>query len=83
MDPLVTIEELAIALRRKVSGVRSDVQRFPERLPPRCKIPGSRRLLWRRVDVEAGCAISRILEIMHLTSRAHTGLDSHRQPRGV
>lgn len=46
------IEQLAAILKRSPHTVRSDVTRRPETLPPRIKIPGTRRVLWRKEDVE-------------------------------
>jgi predicted DNA-binding transcriptional regulator AlpA len=46
MPPILTVKELAEFLRMSVNTVKADV------LPPRMKIPGSRRVLWRRIDVE-------------------------------
>lgn len=55
---LLTVEELAKRWRKSPETVRSDSSRSPWSLPPICRLPGTRRLLWRLVDVErfeAGC----------------------------
>ncbi|PUV69517.1 hypothetical protein DDK19_04155 [Pseudomonas aeruginosa] len=52
MSPLLTIEELAQFLQKSVTSIRSDVSRNPQSLPPICRLPGTRRLLWRVEDVE-------------------------------
>ncbi len=51
MPELITVEELAFALKKTVKSIRSDATRNPKCLPPRCRLPGNKRLLWRREDV--------------------------------
>lgn len=48
----LTVEDLARRWHRSESTIRSDVHRSPRSLPPLCKIPGVRRLLWRLEDIE-------------------------------
>lgn len=50
---LLDIVDLARILRRSVNTVRSDVTRRPETLPPRVRVPGGRKVLWRAQDVAA------------------------------
>ena len=45
--------DLAKLLHRSVETIKSDARRRPEVLPPRFKIPGSRRLVWLETDVIA------------------------------
>ncbi|HHJ4524924.1 TPA: hypothetical protein ACQJL1_004969 [Citrobacter freundii] len=52
MPELITVEELALALKKTVKSIRSDATRNPKCLPPRCRLPGNKRLLWRREDVK-------------------------------
>ncbi|MDP8771906.1 hypothetical protein QZR43_04805 [Serratia marcescens] len=52
MPELITVEELAFALKKTVKSIRSDATRNPQCLPPRCRLPGNKRLLWRREDVK-------------------------------
>lgn len=52
MPALITVEELAFALKKTVKSIRSDATRNPKCLPPRCRLPGNKRLLWRREDVK-------------------------------
>ncbi len=52
MSVLLTVEELSSYLHKSVSSIRSDVTRNPQSLPPICRLPGTKRLLWRREDVE-------------------------------
>lgn len=46
------IEELAALLHRSVSTVATEVTKAPHKLPPRLRLPGSRRVLWLISDVE-------------------------------
>ncbi|PTS86095.1 hypothetical protein DBR00_07250 [Pseudomonas sp. HMWF032] len=51
-SPLLTVEDLAKYLHKSVTTIRSDVSRNPQCLPPICRLPGTKRLLWRLEDVE-------------------------------
>ena len=54
----LTPEDLAPILGRAVTTIKTDARRKPESLPPRLRIPGSKKLLWLQSDVEAwlkGC----------------------------
>lgn len=53
MQALLTVDQLAQCLRKSVASVRSDATRNPQSLPPLCRLPGTKRLLWRVEDVEA------------------------------
>ena len=51
-DPkLVGPEYLADLLHKTVATIRADAQRRPQSLPPRMRIPESRKLLWLEEDV--------------------------------
>lgn len=52
MSVLLTIELLAVRIHKSVNSIRSDVARNPRSLPPICRLPGTKRLLWREIDVE-------------------------------
>jgi hypothetical protein len=52
MQALLTVEQLSAYLRKSVSSIRSDATRNPQSLPPICRRPGTKRLLWRLEDVE-------------------------------
>jgi predicted DNA-binding transcriptional regulator AlpA len=56
MIELLDVSQIAALLRKTVPSIRSDVSRNPLALPPRCRLPGSRRLLWRVEDVNAWLA---------------------------
>ena len=51
MENLLTVELLASKIQKSVASIRSDVIRNPQSLPPRCRLPGTKRLLWREEDV--------------------------------
>jgi len=48
---LVGPEYLASLLHKTVATIRADAQRRPQSLPPRMRIPDSRKLLWLEEDV--------------------------------
>lgn len=48
---VLTVEQLARLVHKSPSSIRSDVSRNPNSLPPICRLPGSKRLLWLRDDV--------------------------------
>ncbi|NMZ81838.1 DNA-binding protein [Pseudomonas mandelii] len=56
MQALLTVDQLSVFLQKSVASIRSDVTRNPQALPPICRLPGTKRLLWRVEDVEAWLA---------------------------
>lgn len=48
----IGIQELALLLKRSVSTVAAEVSKAPHKLPPRLRLPGSRKVLWLVSDVE-------------------------------
>lgn len=52
MQSLLTVEQLSIYLHKSVTSIRSDAHRNPSSLPPICRLPHTKRLLWRVEDVE-------------------------------
>lgn len=52
MKSLLTVEQLSLLLHKSVTTIRSDVVRNPLSLPPICRLPNTKRLLWRAEDVE-------------------------------
>lgn len=52
MENLLTVEILASRIHKSVSSIRSDATRNPKSLPPICRLPGNKRLLWRESDVD-------------------------------
>jgi hypothetical protein len=52
MQALLTVDQLSSYLCKSVASIRSDATRNPQALPPICRLPGTKRLLWRVEDVE-------------------------------
>lgn len=52
MKALLTVDDLSGYIHKSVTSIRSDVTRNPHSLPPICRLPGTKRLLWRAEDVE-------------------------------
>jgi len=53
VKPLLDIDGLARLLNRGSSTILRDIRRNPEAVPPMIKLPGTRLLRWREIDVEA------------------------------
>ena len=51
VDDLLTVDSLGKLIHKSAASVRSDASRNPDALPPICRLPGNKRLLWRRKDV--------------------------------
>ena len=49
---LLTVIDLSNVIRKSPSTIRSTASRSPLSLPPICRLPGSKRLLWRDADVQ-------------------------------
>lgn len=56
MRTLLTVDQLAGCLHKSIASIRSDATRNPRSLPPICRLPGTKRLLWRAEDVESWLA---------------------------
>jgi hypothetical protein len=56
MDEYIDLLALAILLHCAPQTVINNRARAPWRVPPCCTPPGTRRLLWRRADVDAWLA---------------------------
>ena len=50
---VLSVDQLAKLVHKSPSSVRSDASRNPSALPPICRLPGNKRLLWRLEDVQA------------------------------
>ena len=48
----LTIDDLAVILNRARATIATEVTKAPHKLPPRLHLPGSRRVLWLKEDVE-------------------------------
>ena len=56
MQALLTVEQLSKYIHKSVASIRCDATRKPHSLPPICRLPGTKRLLWRVEDVECWLA---------------------------
>jgi hypothetical protein len=52
MHALLTVEQLSKYIQKSVASIRCDATRKPHSLPPICRLPGTKRLLWRVEDVQ-------------------------------
>lgn len=52
MQALLTVEQLSEYIHKSVASIRCDATRKPHSLPPICRLPGTKRLLWRVEDVD-------------------------------
>lgn len=48
---VLSVDQLAALVHKSPASIRSDASRNPDALPPICRLPGNKRLLWRREDV--------------------------------
>ena len=48
---LLTVHDLSDLIRKSPATIRSAASRSPNSLPPICRLPASKRLLWRDIDV--------------------------------
>lgn len=53
---VIGIAELAKIIHRAESTIATEVTKCPNKLPPRLRLPASRRVLWLRSDVNAWIA---------------------------
>ncbi len=52
MQTLLNVDQLGACIHKSAASIRSDATRNPTSLPPICRLPGTKRLLWRIEDVE-------------------------------
>jgi hypothetical protein len=60
---LVSVEQLSQLMHKSPASIRSDASRHPSALPPICRLPGNKRLLWRVEDIAAffaSCVVSSV-----------------------
>lgn len=81
---ILTVEQLGALIHKSPSSVRSDASRNPAALPPICRLPGNKRLLWRMEDVAAwlaSCVVSSAAVTGQGPVLASTGLKRRGRPR--
>lgn len=49
---VLSVDQLAQMIHKSPASIRSDASRNPTALPPICRLPGNKRLLWRLEDVQ-------------------------------
>lgn len=79
-DALLSVEQLARLIHKSPASVRSDASRNIDALPPVCRLPGSKRLLWRRKDVSAW--IARFVQLAPTTTPIAIALPDAPRKRG-
>lgn len=70
LEQLLSVEQLSALLHKSPASIRSDVSRNPSALPPICRLPGNKRLLWRQHDVDAWLARFASLGVQHAAVQA-------------
>jgi hypothetical protein len=53
LSEILAVEQLSKLIHKSPASIRSDASRNPSVLPPICRLPGNKRLLWRMQDVLA------------------------------
>lgn len=76
LEKLLTVDDLALILDRAPGTIKNQHSKNPSKLPPVCRIPGAKRLLWRRADVESWLQ----LYVVRLDLIDSDGLVARRKP---
>lgn len=63
------IKDLADILKKSRYSIATDVTKAPHKLPPRLLLPGNRRVLWLRSDVEKWLNAHRLVPVSELISK--------------
>jgi predicted DNA-binding transcriptional regulator AlpA len=63
------IKDLAEILKKSRYSIATDVTKAPHKLPPRLMLPGNRRVLWLRSDVEKWLNAHRLVPVSELISK--------------
>lgn len=79
-DCLLSVEQLARLIHKSPASVRSDASRNLESLPPVCRLPGNKRLLWRRQDVLAW--IAKFVQVAPTPMQVHSLMNDVPRRRG-
>lgn len=82
MQALLTVEQLSTRIHKSVASIRSDATRNPQSLPPICRLPNTKRLLWRIEDVEQWIARHVVGDVIAITAGLveHTGQRKRGRP---
>ena len=67
---VLAVEQLSLIIHKSPASIRSDASRNPSALPPICRLPGNKRLLWRLEDVQSWLAsfVERTSSAAHVPS---------------
>lgn len=63
------IKDLAEILKKSPYSIATDVTKAPHKLPPRLMLPGNRRVLWLKSDVEKWINAHRLVPVSELISK--------------
>lgn len=63
------IKEMAEILKKSRYSIATDVTKSPHKLPPRLMLPGNRRVLWLKSDVEKWINSHRLVPVSELISK--------------
>jgi hypothetical protein len=81
MQTLLSVEQLSACLHKSVASIRSDASRNPQSLPPICRLPGTKRLLWRAEDVEGWLEKHVLSPIVEVSPPVRSGPPRRGRPR--
>jgi hypothetical protein len=81
MQTLLSVEQLSACLHKSVASIRSDASRNPQSLPPICRLPGTKRLLWRAEDVEGWLEKHVLSPIVEVAPPVRSGPPRRGRPR--
>lgn len=81
MQTLLSVEQLSVCLHKSVASIRSDASRNPQSLPPICRLPGTKRLLWRTDDVETWLAKHVLSPLLPVVPEPSAGIRKRGRPR--
>lgn len=81
MQTLLSVEQLSVCLHKSVASIRSDASRNPQALPPICRLPGTKRLLWRADDVESWLAKHVLSPLLPVAPEPPAGARKRGRPR--
>jgi hypothetical protein len=81
---IITPEELAMLLHRSAKSIRVDVTRNPNSLPPVFRPPGTKKIMFRLLDVqkwmEALAALAAAEKVKRQEEAARLGVTGARRP---
>lgn len=80
---LVSVDQLSVLIHKSSASIRSDASRNPSTLPPMCRLPGNKRLLWRSEDVREWMALFVVRSPLSIsTPKVQVEIESSPRKRG-